>query len=116
MIQVSISEANYEFTVRFYEFHNPLGLQCGECEIGGPPACCDDVEQTENCRPNCDTKYKFILRPFRATIHNGKVPYYLVNINSLSDGNGENFTEAPSGLYGLPNPFTITNTSEWTVS
>ncbi len=43
MMQASISETNYEFTIHFYEFRNPLGLQCGECESGGPTACCDDV-------------------------------------------------------------------------
>ena len=31
-------------------------------------------------------------------------------------GNSETFNEAAGGLVGLPNPFNINSTSEWTVS
>ena len=118
-MQVSTSEANYKFTVRFYEFRNPLGLQCGECESGGPPACCDDVNRTENCSNiaplTCDTRFRFILRPFGASVETapgGNFPYFTPS----HGGNSEMFIEAPGGLVGLLNPFTINSTDEWTVS
>ena len=115
LLQVSVSEANYVFTVRFYEFRNPLGLQCGECGSGGPPACCDDVQRNENCnmtRPlTCDTRFRFLLRPFGAPVEtapNTGFPHFTPS----HGGNSETFSES---LLGLPNPFTITSTSEWTV-
>ena len=122
MIQVSISEADYEFTVHFYEFRNPLGLQCGECGSGGPPACCDDVNRTENCINEadgplrCDTRFRFTLRPFGASVEtapDSHFPHY-------NDGNflpnSITFTEGSNGFRNLPNPYTITNATEWTVS
>jgi hypothetical protein len=121
MLQVSISEANFEFTVRFYayEFHNPLGLQCGECGNGGPPACCDDVQRTENCTNvaphTCDTRFNFLLRPFGASVETaptGGFPHFTFS----NGGNSETFNEGPGAFLALPNPFTITSTSEWTVS
>ena len=118
--QVSLSEADYSFTIHFFEFRNPLGLQCGECGNGGPPACCDDVQRLENCnmtRPfACDTRFRFLLRPFGApveTVPNTGFPYFTPSngfVNSLT------FNEGPSGLLALPNPFTITRTETWTVS
>ena len=117
-MQVSV-RGNYEFTIRFYEFRNPLGLQCGECGSGGPPACCDDVDQTENCnkmRPyTCDTQFRFMLQPFGMVGAPGLdvgFPYFTPS----NGGNSDTFNEGPGGLLGRPNPFTITNTSEWTVS
>ena len=72
LLQVSVSGANYVFAVRFYEFRNPLGLQCGVCGSGGPPACCDDVQRNENCTNvpplTCDTRFRFLLRPFGAPL------------------------------------------------
>ena len=119
MMQVSIGEANYEFTIRFYEFRNPLGLQCGECGSGGQPACCDDVNRTENCNNlapfNCDTRFQFLLRPFGApvkTARSGGFPYFTPS----NGGNSHTFNIGPGGLLALPNPFIITSTSEWTVS
>ena len=123
LIQVSISEANYEFTVRFYEFRNPLGLQCGECGSGGPPACCDDVQRMDGCinedvsvgPRNCDTRFRFLLRPFRALVETaptGGFPHFTPS----NGGNSEIFNEGPGGFLFLSNPFTITNTNEWTVS
>ena len=120
MIQVSISEADYEFTVHFYEFRNPLGLQCGECGSGGPPACCDDVQRNESCtnvRPfTCDTRFRFLLRPFGTSVETaptGGFPHFTPS----NGGNSETFNEAEGGFLALPNPFIITNsTSAWTVS
>ena len=119
MMQVSISEANYEFTIRFYEFRNPLGLQCGECGSGGPPACCDDVNRTENCvnvAPlTCDTRFRFLLRPFNSSVEtapSGRFPHHTPS----NAGNSDVFNEGPGAVVGSPNPFTITNASEWTVS
>ena len=119
LIQVSISEANYEFTVRFYEFRNPLGLQCGECGSGGPPACCDDVQRNENCdnvAPHtCDTRVRFLLRPFGASVETAPTrgfPYFTPS----NGGNSDTFNEGPGGFLALSNPFTITNTSKWKVS
>ena len=119
MIQISISEADYEFTIHFYEFHNPLGLQCGACGSGGPPACCDDVQRKENCtnvRPfTCDTRFRFLLRPFGASVETaptGGFPHF----TRSNGGNSDMFDEGPGGFLALANPFTINNTSEWTVS
>ena len=116
---MSISEANYNFTIRFYEFRNPLGLQCGGCESGGPPVCCDDVQRNESCTNvppfTCDTRIRFILRPFGALVEtapNSGFPYFTPS----NGGNSLIFNEGPRGLHGLPNPFTITSTDLWTVS
>ena len=113
MIQVSISEANYEFTVRFYEFRNPLGLQCGECGSGGPPACCDDVDQAENCDNvaprTCDTRFQFLLRPFGASVETAPTTGF-PHFTPSNGGNSEIFNEGPGGFLALPNPFTITST------
>ena len=116
---MSVSKADYNFTVRFHEFRNPLGLQCGACESGGPPACCDDVQRTENCvnvaPRSCDTRFKFLLRPFEASVEtapSGGFPHFTPS----SGDNSDTFHEGPGGFFGLSNPFTITSTREWTVS
>ena len=117
---MAVSEASYNFTVRFYEFRNPLGLQCGECGTsGGPPACCDDVQRRENCnmtRPfTCDTRFRFLLRPFGSSVNtapNTGFPHF-----TPSNGdNSETFNERPNGLFGLPNPFTFNSIMAWPVS
>ena len=56
-----------------------------------------------------------MLRPFGESVETAPstgFPYFTPS----NGGNSETFIEAPGGLVGLPNPFTITNTSEWTVS
>ena len=118
-IQVSVSEAKYEFSIRFYEFHNPLGLQCGDCESGGPPACCDDTSRTESCvnvAPyTCDIRFRFLLRPFGASVDaapTGKFTHF----TPTNGGNSHTFSEGPGGFLALSNPFTITSTMKWTVS
>ena len=122
-VTVSITEANYDFIVRFYEFRNPLGLQCDECTRSGPPACCDDIQRTENCinedqsvgPRRCDTRFRFLLRPFGASVKTApfrEFPYF----TPARGGNSDTFNEGPGGFLALSNPFTITNTSEWTVS
>ena len=119
-MQVSISEAQYQFTVRFFEFRNPLGLQCGECGNGGPPACCDDVQRLENCnttRPfTCDTRFRFLLRPFGAPVETAPNTGFPIFTPSNSLDNSLTFSEGPSGLLALPNPFIFTRTEEWSVS
>ena len=114
---------NYEFTIRFYEFRNPLGLQCDKCGSGGPPACCDDVDRTENCinedqsvgPRRCDTRFRFLLRPFGASVETApstRFPHFTPS----NAGNSMTFDEAPGGFLVLPNPFIINETREWTVS
>ena len=110
--------ADYQFTIRFYEFRNPLGLQCGVCESGGPPTCCDDLLQ-ENCVSTpprtCDTRFRFMLRPFGAPVEtapSGGFPRFTPS----NGGNSHTFNEDPGGFLALPNPFTIVNSSNWTVS
>lgn len=110
--------ADYEFTVRFYEFRNPLGLQCGACESGGAPVCCDDVKRTTDCIQDapftCDTRFRFQLRPYGSTVDtapNRGFPYYTPS----NGGNSDTFNEGPGGFLALPNPFTITSQQEWTV-
>ena len=118
LLQVSVSEASFNFAVRFYEFRNPLGLQCGECGSGGPPACCDDVQRNESCTNvppfTCDTRFRFLLRPFGAPLET--IPNIVPYFTPSNGGNSDTFNEGPRGLFGLPNPFTITNTSEWMVT
>ena len=111
-------KAEYDFTIRFHEFHNPLGLQCDKCKNGGLPACCDDVERRENCthvRPfTCDTRYRFMLRPFGASLEtapNTGFPFY-----TTGNARDEIFNEGHHGFLGLPNPFTIVNKQPWLVS
>ena len=115
---MSVNEANYNFTVHFYEFRNPLGLQCGACESGGPPVCCDDVQRNENCNMTkpftCDTRIRFLLRPFGAPVETARTSY--PNFTPSNGGNSEVFNEGSGGLLGLPNPFTITRMDGWTVS
>ena len=118
LLQVSVSGANYVFAVRFYEFRNPLGLQCGVCGSGGPPACCDDVQRNENCTNvaplTCDTRFRFMLRPFGAPVETA--PDKFPNFTPSNGGNSDTFNQGPGGFLALPNPFSITNTSNWTVS
>ena len=117
MIQVSITEANYDFIVRFYEFRNPLGLQCSECESGGSPTCCDDTQPNSEVCTNlqpCVTSFVFLLRPFEESAET--IVFSLFTPSKFNGGNSEIFNEGPGGFLALPNPFTITNTSEWTVS
>ena len=115
---MSVNEANYNFTIHFYEFCNPLGLQCGACESGGPPVCCDDVQRQENCTNvaplTCDMRIRFLLRPFGAPVDTSRTsyPYF----TRSSGGNSELFSEGPGGLLGLANPFIITSMDGWTVS
>ena len=118
-MQASIGEANYNFTIRFYEFRNPLGLQCSACDSGGEPACCDEQGTVNNCRNdrtyNCDTRLRFLLRPFGASVEtapNTRFPYF-----THSNGNNSKvFNEGPGAVWALPNPFTITSAAAWTVS
>ena len=120
---MSVSEASYEFTVRFFEFRNPHGLQCGECKSGGLPVCCDDVNRNESCinedqrdgPRRCDTRFRFLLRPFGASVETaptGGFPHFTPS----NGGNSETFREASGGFLSLANPFNITSISEWTVS
>ena len=121
-MQVSTSEANYKFTVRFYEFRNPLGLQCGACKSGGPPACCDDVQRNESCLNEggtnlirCDTRFRFMLRPFGALVESAPDTGF-PHFTKSNGGNSDTFNESSGGLLGIPNPFTINCTSPWNVS
>ena len=119
MIQVSLSEADFNFSIRFFEFRNPYGLQCGECGSGGLPACCDDVQRNESCymtRPfTCDTRFRFMLRPFGASVEtapNTGFPHF-------TNGEGRNshtFSEGPYRFLNLGNPFVISTTIPWPVS
>ena len=116
---MSVSEAKFNFTIRFYAFRNPLGLQCGECGSGGPPACCDDVQRNENCTNvhpfACDSRFRFILRPFGAPVETAPNTGF-PDFTPSSGSNTDTFNEGPGGLLGLSNPFVITNTSKWMVS
>ena len=118
---ICISKADYSFTIRFFEFRNPFGLQCGECGNGGPPACCDDVQRLENCnttRPfTCDTRFRFLLRPFGAPVETApNTGFPIFTPSSIEGNNSGTFNEGPSGLLALPNPFIFTRTEEWSVS
>ena len=119
VIQVAISEADYTFTIHFHEFRNPLGLQCGECGSGGPPACCDDVQRRENCnntRPyTCDTRFRFMLRPFGASVETAPNSSFL-HYTSGEGHNTDTFNKASGGFLALPNPYVTSNRGDWVVS
>ena len=56
-----------------------------------------------------------MLRPFGGPVEtapNTGFPYFTPS----NGGNSDAFNEGPHGFLALPNPFTIDNTSEWTVS
>ena len=116
---MSATEARYELTVRFYEFRNPRGLQCGDCGSSGPPACCDDVERIENCTNvapyTCDTRIRFLLRPFGSPVNTAPNTGYR-HFTPSNGGNSKVFDEGPGGLFGLMNPFIFNRTDTWTVS
>ena len=116
---MSIGLADYELTVHFHEFRNPLGLQCDACGSGGLPACCDDVQRQTNCINSppltCDTRFRFILRQFGdsvATAPTTGFPYFTLS----NGGNNEIFGDGPGGFLGIPNPFTINRTDPWMVN
>ena len=115
---ISRGAAKFEFIIRFYEFRNPLGLQCDKCESGGLPACCDDVQRNETCinmEPySCDTGFNFLLRPYGASV--GTVPNVGFTFTLRNIDNSGTFTEGPHGLLGYPNPFTYTSSMPWPVS
>ena len=116
MIQVSITEASYDFIVRFYEFRNPLGLDCEVCEVGGLPSCCDASQQnSETCTNSlpCATGFVFLLRRFGSVNVDRTVVF--AHSTPGNGGNSATFNEGPGGFLALSNPFTITNGSEWTV-
>ena len=112
MIQVSITEASYDFIVRFYEFRNPLE----DCEVGGQPSCCDDTQQNSeactNSRP-CVTEFVFLLRRFGSIDVDRTVVF--PHFTPGNGGNSATFNEGPGGFLSLFNPFTITNRCEWMV-
>ena len=118
--QISVTEADYDFIIHFYEFHNPLGLQCGECGSGGPPGCCDDVQRRENCNTTkpftCDTRFRFILRPFGASLETAPNHTSFPHITRGKDNNSYTFSEGPQGFLNLHNPFVITMRGQWLVS
>ena len=110
---------NYNFTIHFYEFRNPLGLQCGECESGGPPACCDKGGNGTDCKNsapyNCDTRFRFLLRSFGAPVENaptGGFPHFTPS----NGNNSDTFNVGRGGFLALANPFIMNSTKEWTVS
>ena len=113
-----VVEADFDFTVRFYEFRNPLGLQCSECGSGGPPACCDDIQRVTDCVNvppyTCDTRFRFMLRPYGAPIETApsrEFPYFTPS----NAGNSHSFSEGPGGFLALPNPHTSTHSGPWNV-
>ena len=78
-----------------------------------------DMEQTENCINEapltCDPRFRFLLRPFGTSVETaptGRFPHF----TRSNGGNSDTFNKGPGGFLALLNPFTITNTTEWTVS
>ena len=120
--QVAIVQADFEFTILFYEFHNPLGLQCSQCSsnAAGHPVCCDDIHRMNNCTNvapyTCDTRFRFMLRPYGAPIGTAPsrdFPYFTPS----NAGNSHTFPMGrPGGFLALPNPYTISHGGPWTVS
>ena len=113
-------KANFDFTVRFYEYWNPTGL-CAECGTNGVPVCCDDPLLTETCQNTgvfrCDTRFRYILRPFNASLETAPSDWISQYFTpSLTNLNHETFREGNGGFLGSPNPNNLTNTSTLTVS
>lgn len=112
-----MSLANYDITVRFYEFRNPLRLQCSQCLNGGQPACCDNPESNVSCANPCETGFRFMLRPYEAPvdtapIRNEDFPY----LTPATDSNRRiEFDTGSRAFLRLSNPFTLTSTDRWNV-
>ena len=112
-------QAKFDFTVHFYEYWNPTGL-CGECGIDGIPACCDDTTLTDNCSnigvKRCDTRFRFILRPYGASVKTAPSDNYEYYTRSVTNEIHDTFKQGSGGFLSLPNPHTSYNTTAWTVS
>ena len=106
LMQVSPSEAKYNFTIRFYEFTTEIQCPNDECRGGN----CTTQQSI-----NCSISLRFLLRPFGTSALPSSSDF-LYSTPRGGDKN-ETFDEGRDGLLGLPNPFTITNqTGKWTVS
>ena len=56
-----------------------------------------------------------MLRPFGSPVETAPNTGF-PHLTFSNGGNSDTFNEGPGGLFGLPNPYIITNTSEWIVS
>ncbi len=73
------------------------------------------MENCANVAPRtCDTRFRFLLRPFGASVETAPTVGF-PNFTLSNGGNSEVFNEGGGGFLGLMNPFTITNTTAWTV-
>ena len=117
-IQIQI-RANYDFSVLFYDFHNPTNLGCDECcrFYNETKRCCDDLDRTSNCsNQDCDTQFRFRLFPYTYSaqhvgpnMHPDYLPLFRVASFMLG-------VPVQQGLTGLRNSSTIVNRNPWTVS
>ena len=109
--------ANYDFTVRFYEFRNQLRLQCSQCLNGGQPACCDNPESNVSCINSCETGFRFMLRPYEAPVETAPTRNEdFLHITPATDGSHRiEFERGSRAFLRLSNPFTLTSTDKWNV-
>lgn len=119
LTQIALVQADFEFSARFYEYENPLGLQCSQCRDGGSPACCDHGQRFNNCISTppytCDTRFRLMLRPYGSLIETAPLGGFRYFTPSSST-NRHVFSVGPGGFLALPNPFTIAQTGPWAVS
>ena len=116
-IQTQIG-ANYDFIVLFYEFRNPTNLGCDfQCIVNAQThRCCDDRDRTSNCiNQQCDIRFRFRLFPFnnsRVNVDPHEYPYHtpVFGVSPII------FSQGPTGLGNVSNPFTITSSDPWMVS
>ncbi len=133
-------------TVNLVNYTNPTGL-CAECQttldqVTSPdqlvPVCCDELPFNSgnvNCdntgEERCDTRFRWTIRPFRASLETRPVsvpnaltpPYYFTNcglsgsICPFSEMS-TTFGQGQTGFLGVAaNPLpVIPNTTSWTVS
>ena len=110
--------ANYDFGILFYVFHNPTNLGCdSECLFNAQThRCCDDRDRTSNCiNQQCDIRFRFRLFPFnnsRVNVDPHEYPYHtpVFGVSPII------FSQGPTGLENASNPFTITSSDPWMVS
>ncbi len=125
-------------TVNLVDYTNPTGL-CAECatplsDVASAdqlvPVCCDERPfSTGNCdntgEERCDTRFRWTIRPFRATLETRPIMDYNFTDCSMSPSTcpfsemSTTFGQGPTALLGVTeNPLSVSETDFliWTVS
>ncbi len=118
-------------TVNLVDYTNPTGL-CAECHLTTSfgPVCCDDLPfRKNNCditgEERCDTRFRWTIRPFGATLETRPSTGYYFTDCSMSPSTcpfsemSTTFGQGLAALLGVTeNPLLVSRTDfiMWTVS